>query len=108
MLPKKPPLRVTTTQLGKGGVYRIKVTASVAGVGANESAVDTRPVRSATVTLEGRQTSTNDRGLAMVKVRGEPRTPHRDRGRQHARTDLHPSRWPMTERRPEAGERETR
>ena len=70
LLPKKPALQVTATKLGNGGVYRIKVTASVGSMGLNEAAVDTRPVNGATVMLGTRVSSTNDKGLAMVKVRG--------------------------------------
>ena len=61
---------MTATKLGNGGVYRIKVTASVGSMGLNEAAVDTRPVNGATVMLGTRVSSTNDKGLAMVKVRG--------------------------------------
>jgi hypothetical protein len=38
-------------------------------MGLNEAAVDTRPVNAATLTIGGRQTSTNGQGRGMVKVR---------------------------------------
>jgi hypothetical protein len=68
ILPKKPALRVSATNLGHSR-YRVKVTSSVAGVGANEAAVDTRPVQHATLLL-GRSTAyTNAAGVAVVNVR---------------------------------------
>jgi hypothetical protein len=69
LLPKKPALRITARRRGDG-VYRLKVTASIAGVGPNESAVDTEPVNRAAVRLAGRTTLTNAQGIAIVKVPG--------------------------------------
>jgi hypothetical protein len=69
MLPKKPALRVKSTKLGNG-VFKVKVTASVAGMGATESVVDTRPVNRAAVKSGKRTVYTNKQGVATVKVRG--------------------------------------
>jgi hypothetical protein len=69
LLPKKPALRVTATRRGDG-VYRLKVTASIADMGANEAAVDTEPVNRATIKLGTRTTHTNAHGIAVVKVHG--------------------------------------
>jgi hypothetical protein len=69
MLPKKPSLHLTATSLGHG-VYVVKVTARVAGVGANEAAVDSQPVNHATIELGHDQTYTNRDGVAIVIVHG--------------------------------------
>jgi hypothetical protein len=69
MLPRKPALHVKPTSLG-GGVYKVKVTASVGHMGINESAVDTRPVNDATVQLGSRKAHTNKHGVATVKAGG--------------------------------------
>jgi hypothetical protein len=68
ILPKEPALRVKVTRLGHGR-YRVKVTSSVAGVGANEAAVDTRPVNHATIQLGHAKTYTNTAGVAVVTVK---------------------------------------
>jgi hypothetical protein len=49
------------------------VTASIAGMGANESAVDTEPVNRATIKLGNQKTYTNARGIAIVNVHGKRR-----------------------------------
>jgi hypothetical protein len=67
MLPTKPALRVTRTRRGDG-VYKLKVTASIAGMGANEAAVDTEPVNRATIKLGNRTVHTNEHGVAFVNV----------------------------------------
>ncbi|MFM0646146.1 hypothetical protein PQR14_17620 [Paraburkholderia bryophila] len=69
MLPKEPGLAVTPVSMG-GGSYSVKVTASIAGVGANESAVDSRPVKHATLTIGGTTSYTNEQGLAIVTANG--------------------------------------
>ena len=66
--PKEPKLHVTATR-ARIGVYRIKVTSSIAGAGANEAGVETSPVYHATVTLGGVTTYTNRAGIAFIKVR---------------------------------------
>jgi hypothetical protein len=68
MRPKAPALRVTATR-GRHGAYRIKVTARIAGVGANEAAVDTQPVNHARVKLGSAVTYTDKNGVATVVVR---------------------------------------
>jgi hypothetical protein len=65
--PKEPKLRVTATRVRKG-VYRIKVTSSIAGVGANEAGIDKRPVYLATVKLGRVKAHTGRNGVAIVKV----------------------------------------
>ncbi|MCW2984942.1 MAG: hypothetical protein JWR63_2512 [Conexibacter sp.] len=67
LLPKKPALHVTARSAGKG-VYRLSVTASIAGMGATESSVDTRPVDHATIAVGGRSTVTDAHGVATVTV----------------------------------------
>lgn len=69
MLPKVPALQVTPTSLGND-TYSVKVTVSIAGVGANEAAVDTRPVNHATLVLGGVTTYTNNEGIATVFLNG--------------------------------------
>ena len=66
--PKEPRLHVTATRSHKG-VYRIKVTTSIAGAGTNEAGVETSPVYHATVTLGSVTTYTSRAGVATVKVR---------------------------------------
>jgi len=70
MQPKEPALHVTVTSLGNGA-YKVKVTASVAGVGANEAAVDTEPVYRATIKLGRTKVYTNNQGVAVVTVRSD-------------------------------------
>jgi hypothetical protein len=60
-----PALRVRMTKL-RHGVYRITVTASVAGVGPAETLLDTQPVDGATVKYGRRTTRTNSHGVATV------------------------------------------
>jgi hypothetical protein len=67
LLPKKPALRVTAKQVG-AGAYRVAVTASIAGMGATESVVDTRPVAHATIKGGIARATTNARGVAVVHV----------------------------------------
>ena len=68
LLPEKPALSVKAKRV-RTGVYRLTVTASVAGMGADESAVDTRPVTDATIALGGHTTATTDaRGMATVEA----------------------------------------
>jgi hypothetical protein len=69
MLPDKPALRVTSSSLGNGA-FKVKVTASVAGMGDTETAVDTRPVNRAAIKLGNKTTFTNAQGVATVKVTG--------------------------------------
>jgi hypothetical protein len=66
--PKEPALRVTLSSLGHE-TYRVKVTARVGSMGANEAAVDTEPVYHATVRLGTATTSTNPAGIAIIKPR---------------------------------------
>jgi hypothetical protein len=66
-LPKKPRLRVTATRL-RHGAYKLKVTVSIAGMGANETVVDTEPVYHAAIQLGRTRTYTNNAGIAIVKV----------------------------------------
>jgi hypothetical protein len=68
MLPKKPALKVTAKKLSTG-TYRLTVTASIAGMGATESEVDTRPVAGATVAGGGVRATTSARGVATVHVK---------------------------------------
>jgi hypothetical protein len=68
LLPHKPALRARAQRL-RPGTYRVTVTASIAGMGLTESAVDTRPVAQATVRVGGRSTKTNARGVAIVSAR---------------------------------------
>lgn len=66
--PKEPALRVTLRSLGHG-TYRIKVTARVGSMGANEAAIDTQPVYHATVSLGTAKTYTNQAGTTTIKLR---------------------------------------
>jgi hypothetical protein len=67
-LPKEPALHVTATRL-RHGAYKLKVTVSIAGMGANETAVDRRPVYHATLRLGKAKIYTNTNGVAIVTVR---------------------------------------
>lgn len=60
---------MTATRI-RHGVYRLKVTASVSGVGANEAAINTEPVEHAAIRLGRATTYTNSNGFAIVTVRG--------------------------------------
>jgi hypothetical protein len=68
-LPKQPSLHATAGKT-RAGVYRIKVTVAIAGVGANEAATNTEPVYHARITLGHITTYTDNNGLAIVRVRG--------------------------------------
>jgi hypothetical protein len=68
-LPKEPALHATATKL-RGDVYRVKVTVSIAGVGANEATTNTEPVYRAQVELGHGTTYTNSNGVAFVRVTG--------------------------------------
>jgi hypothetical protein len=59
---------VTLRSLGHG-TYRIKVTARVGSMGANEAAIDTQPVYHATVSLGTAKTYTNQAGTTTIKLR---------------------------------------
>jgi hypothetical protein len=67
-LPKEPALHVRSTSLGHGS-YKLKVTVSIAGMGANETVVDTQPVYHATIQLGRAKTYTNNAGTAIIKAR---------------------------------------
>jgi hypothetical protein len=69
LLPKKPALTVTSKSLGKSR-YQLKVTASIAGMGATESLVDTRPVNDATIKVGSQTLHTSAQGVAVVKTSG--------------------------------------
>ena len=73
-LPKAPQLTATATSVGNDR-YAIKVTASVSGVGPNETQTDTRPVTHASVQTLGADAVTNDDGIAVIKARGNPHQP---------------------------------
>jgi len=60
-----PKLHIRTTRLRRG-VYRVTVTASVAGVGPAETLVSTQPVDGATLTFGRRTTHTGSNGVATV------------------------------------------
>jgi hypothetical protein len=66
--PKKPALEVKREWLGRHR-YRVRVTASVADMGINESMTDTRPVEHAKLRLGAETVHTNRRGIAIVEVR---------------------------------------
>ena len=66
-LPKEPALHATATRL-RHGAYQLKVTVSIAGMGANETVVDTRPVYHATLRLGHAKIYTNHSGIATVKI----------------------------------------
>jgi hypothetical protein len=65
--PKEPELHVTATRV-RNGVYRIKVTSSIAGAGTNEASVETSPVYHATVTLGTVTAYTSLAGVAIVSA----------------------------------------
>jgi hypothetical protein len=67
LLPKKPALRATAKRTGTG-TYRVTVTASIAGMGPNESQTDTRPVAGATIAGGTARATTNAKGVAVVHV----------------------------------------
>jgi hypothetical protein len=75
ILPKKPALKATAKRVS-GGRYRVTVTASIAGMGADEAATDTRPVRAATVTVGGRTATTDAHGVVTLKVSGSRARAH--------------------------------
>jgi hypothetical protein len=66
-LPKEPALRVTGTRLANGA-ERLRVTASVAGVGIAEAQTDTQPVDHAAIELGHDTVHTNAAGVATVTV----------------------------------------
>jgi hypothetical protein len=66
-LPKEPALHATATRLPDGD-YKVKVTVSIAGMGANETVVSTRPVYHATLKLGNTTIHTNHSGIAIVKA----------------------------------------
>jgi hypothetical protein len=68
MLPKEPALEARSKRI-KRGVYRVRVTSSIAGVGANESGIDIQPVYHATLKLGNTVTHTDANGTAKVTVR---------------------------------------
>jgi hypothetical protein len=68
-LPKEPALHATATKI-RNGTYRIKVTVSIADVGANEAVTSTQPVFHATVKLGQTTTYTDENGTAIVRVPG--------------------------------------
>lgn len=69
-LPQAPQLKATATSLGPDRC-EIKVTASVSGMGPNETTVDTRPVAHARIDTPGRDAVyTDDRGAAVIEVSG--------------------------------------
>jgi hypothetical protein len=70
--PRKPALHFTATRI-RNRRYRLRVTTSVAGVGANEASVDTEPVEHAAIRLGGATSYTNSRGVAVVTVGAHPR-----------------------------------
>jgi hypothetical protein len=65
--PKKPALHFTAARISHRR-YRLKVTASVPGVGANEAAIDNEPVRHAAIRLGRAIAYTNRNGIAIVTV----------------------------------------
>jgi hypothetical protein len=67
-LPKMPQLTATATSLGHDR-YEIKVTASVASMGRNETAVHISPVTRARIATPGQDVYTDDRGVAVIEVR---------------------------------------
>ena len=66
-LPALPRLSATAAHVRNGSV-RIKVTASIAGVGANERKTDTEPVNHALIQINGRTVFTNQRGIALIRL----------------------------------------
>jgi hypothetical protein len=65
--PKKPALHLKATRM-RHRRYRLKVTASVPGMGANEAAVDTEPVKHAAIRIGRATIYTNSNGVATVTV----------------------------------------
>jgi hypothetical protein len=65
--PKEPALHFKVTRI-RHRAYRLKVTTSVAGVGANEAGIDTEPVKHAAIRLGRAITYTNHNGVAIVNV----------------------------------------
>jgi hypothetical protein len=65
--PTEPKLHATATRV-RNGVYRIKVTSSIAGAGPNEASVETSPVYHATVTLGTVTEYTGLTGVAIVNA----------------------------------------
>jgi hypothetical protein len=63
-----PQLTATATSLGHDR-YEIKVTASVASMGRNETAVHISPVTRARIATPGQDVYTDDRGVAVIEVR---------------------------------------
>jgi len=67
-LPKEPAVQATVTRL-RHGTYKVKVTVSIAGMGANEAAIDTQPVYDATIHAGRANVHTNAKGIAIVTTR---------------------------------------
>ena len=64
---KQPKLETKAKRIGDRR-WRVAVTASVTGMGANQTATDTRPVRQATITGAGKNVRTKDDGTAIVTL----------------------------------------
>ncbi|HYZ30487.1 MAG TPA: hypothetical protein VE570_15600 [Thermoleophilaceae bacterium] len=62
------PLAVTHTRL-RHRAYRLKVTVSIAGAGANEGAIATEPVYHAAIKIGRDTTYTNRNGVAVITPR---------------------------------------
>jgi len=62
----KAPQLLAQTQSLPGGGYQIKVTASIAGAGQNQSSIDTRPVANALIKGGGEQVYTDANGVATI------------------------------------------
>jgi hypothetical protein len=73
-LPKLPRLKATAKSAGHGR-YAITVTASIAGVGQNETGVDTQPVKHALIETGGADAYTDDHGIAVIRAHGDPHRP---------------------------------
>jgi hypothetical protein len=69
-LPRAPKLKLHARVVRKHGrrLLLVTVTASIAGAGANEAAFDTRPVYDATVRLDRRRATTNNAGIATLRI----------------------------------------
>jgi hypothetical protein len=65
-LPRKQPLELTAER--SGGVIRVHVQSTIHGAGPAENLDDTRPVRAATVSLDGAQALTDSTGDATLAV----------------------------------------
>ena len=61
----EPKLKATAKRLGHNR-YRVKVTARIAGAGADEAAVNIEPVWHARIEVSGRKVFTNHNGIAIV------------------------------------------